>query len=77
MEPDELGQTHISDVSEKDERVLRQLNLLEVTALYDEHHISWTRMRARKKYKGTRIHPETCTRTCRVHRETKCTYYVL
>ena len=56
MEPDELGQTHISDVSEKDERVLRQLNLLEVTALYDEHHISWTRMRARKKYKGARTH---------------------
>ena len=57
MEPDELGQTSICDVSEKDAQVLRQLNLLEVTSLFDEHNISWTRLRGRRKYKGKTRNP--------------------
>ena len=51
-EPDELGLTHICDVSTRDAQKICRLCLIELTALYDHHSLTWQRRRGSKKYKG-------------------------
>ena len=52
LQPDPLGNTQIEDLSKIDLDHLKSLTLIELTALFDNNNILWSRRKAKKKFKG-------------------------
>lgn len=52
IQPDPMGNTHIRDLSQVDLDHLRSLTLIELTALFDNNNILWSRRKTKKKLKG-------------------------
>ncbi|OPL20238.1 hypothetical protein AM593_01684, partial [Mytilus galloprovincialis] len=48
-----MGNTHIRDLSQVDLDHLRSLTLIELTALFDNNNILWSRRKTKKKLKGS------------------------
>lgn len=51
IQPDPLGNTLIADLSPLDLDHLKSLTLIELTALFDNNNILWSRRKAKKKFK--------------------------
>ncbi|CAG2242165.1 ARHGAP18_28_40 [Mytilus edulis] len=51
IQPDPMGNTHIRDLSQVDLDHLRSLTLIELTALFDNNNILWSRRKTKKKLK--------------------------
>lgn len=51
IQPDPLGNTQITDLSQVDLDHLRSLTLIELTALFDNNNILWSRRKTKKKLK--------------------------
>lgn len=55
IQPDPLGNTHIGDLSPSDLDHLKSLALIELTALFDNNNILWSRRKAKKKFQETGV----------------------
>lgn len=50
---DTLGVTRVGDLAKADVTKLRSLALIELTALFDIHNITYTRRKPKRRHKGT------------------------